>query len=210
MNYGNIRLRMTLKQMSGVCLYVPLMPSFFFFFFFFFFKTNSRQLWASQPEKITGFRLLTRTHNHIFWHSSIQRGRHTQLCIITSLKWIIQICSNFYWWVCKIAFCSPNPHCCFNDEIMNLLHTVNHSGFHLHVFAVYTMWMNKLTISLLNNSEKLVQILLEFSQQIVEGYEFALAKFHWNRPFQTTKLCDLSQNKGWTVWPHFTFVYKMR
>ena len=30
-------------------------------FFFFFFKTNSRQLWASQPEKITGFRLLTRT-----------------------------------------------------------------------------------------------------------------------------------------------------
>ena len=35
MNYGNIRLRMTLKQMSGVCLYVPLMPFFFFFFFFF-------------------------------------------------------------------------------------------------------------------------------------------------------------------------------
>ena len=41
---------------------------------------------------------------HIFWQSSIQRGRHTQLCIITSLKWII--------WVCKIAFYSPNPHCC--------------------------------------------------------------------------------------------------
>ena len=50
---------------------------------------------------------------HIFWQSSIQqRGRHTQLCIITSLKWIIQICSNFYCWVCKIAFYSPNPHCC--------------------------------------------------------------------------------------------------
>ena len=49
---------------------------------------------------------------HIFWQSSIQRGRHTQLCIITSLKWIIQICSNFYWWVSKIAFCPPNPHCC--------------------------------------------------------------------------------------------------
>ena len=31
----------------------------------------------------------------IFWQSSIQRGRHTQLCIITSLKWIIQICSTF-------------------------------------------------------------------------------------------------------------------
>ena len=44
---------------------------------------------------------------HIFWQSSIQRGRHTQLCIITSLKWIIQICSNFYCWVCKIAFYSP-------------------------------------------------------------------------------------------------------
>ena len=49
---------------------------------------------------------------HIFWQSSIQRGRHTQLCIITSLKWIIQICLNFYCWVCKIAFYSPNPHCC--------------------------------------------------------------------------------------------------
>ena len=49
---------------------------------------------------------------HIFWQSSIQRGRHTQLCIITSLKWIIQICSNFYCWVCKIVFYSPNPHCC--------------------------------------------------------------------------------------------------
>ena len=48
---------------------------------------------------------------HIFWQSSIQRGRHTQLCIIISLKWIIQICSNFYCWVCKIAFYSPNPHC---------------------------------------------------------------------------------------------------
>ena len=49
---------------------------------------------------------------YIFWQSSIQRGRHTQLCIITSLKWIIQICSNSYCWVCKIAFYSPNPHCC--------------------------------------------------------------------------------------------------
>ena len=47
---------------------------------------------------------------HIFWQSSIQRGWHTQLCIITSLKWIIQISSNFYWWICKIAFCSRNPH----------------------------------------------------------------------------------------------------
>ena len=49
---------------------------------------------------------------HIFWQSSIQRGRHTQLCIITSVKWIIQICSNFYCWVCKFAFYSPTPHCC--------------------------------------------------------------------------------------------------
>ena len=32
-------------------------------------------------------------------------------------------------------------------------------------------------ISLFNNSEKRVQILLKFSQQIVEGYEFVLAKF---------------------------------
>ena len=49
---------------------------------------------------------------HIFWQSSSQRGRHTQLCIITSLKWIIQICSNFYFWACKIAFYSRYPHCC--------------------------------------------------------------------------------------------------
>ena len=40
-----------------------------------------------------------------------------------------------------------------------------------------TMWMKKLTISLFNNSKKLVQILLKFSQQIAEGYKFVLAKF---------------------------------
>ena len=51
---------------------------------------------------------------HIFWQSSIQRGRHTQFCIITSLNWMIQICSNFYCWVCNIAFYSPNPHCLGN------------------------------------------------------------------------------------------------
>ena len=44
---------------------------------------------------------------HIFWQSSIQRGRHTQLCIITSLKWIIKICSNFYWWVSKMLPTHP-------------------------------------------------------------------------------------------------------
>ena len=52
---------------------------------------------------------------HIFWQSYIERGRHTQLCIITSLKQIIQICSNFYCWVSKIAFYSPNPYCCFGE-----------------------------------------------------------------------------------------------
>ena len=72
-------------------------------------------------------------------------------------------------------------------------------------------WMKKLlTISLVNNSKKSEQILLEFSQQIVEGYEFVLAKFCWKRPFQSTKICDLSQNKGLTFWLYFTFVYKMR
>ena len=54
---------------------------------------------------------------HIFWQSSIQGGRHTQLCIITSLKWIIQICSNFYSWVCMIAFYLPNPHCCWGNSL---------------------------------------------------------------------------------------------
>ena len=37
------------------------------------------------------------------------------------------------------------------------------------------------TISLFNNSEKLVQILLKFSQHIVEGHEFVLAKFRWKK-----------------------------
>ena len=45
----------------------------------------------------------------------------------------------------------------------------------------YTMWMKKL-ISLFNNFEKLVQILLNLSQQIVEGYKFVLAKFRWKSP----------------------------
>ena len=62
------------------------------------------------PRKIK--KLWQSMYKVIFWPSSIQRGQHTQLCIITSLKWIIQICSNFYCWVCKIAFYSPNPHCC--------------------------------------------------------------------------------------------------
>ena len=39
-------------------------------------------------------------------------GQHTKLSISSSLKWIIQICRKFYCWVSKIAFYSPNPHCC--------------------------------------------------------------------------------------------------
>ena len=62
----------------------------------------------------------------------------------------------------------------------------------LHVCFNNTMWMKNLTICLCNNSEKLVQILLESSQQIVIGYEFVLAKFRWKRPFQLTKICDLT------------------
>ena len=45
-------------------------------------------------------------------------------------------------------------------------------------------------ISLFNNSEKLLQILLELSQQIVKGYEFVLAKFRWE------KKCYFSQPKS--------------
>ena len=55
------------------------------------------------------------------------------------------------------------------------------------------MWMKKATIFLFNNSEKLVQILLEFSQQRAEGYEFMLAKYRSKRHSQSTKICDLSQ-----------------
>ena len=50
------------------------------------------------------------------------------------------------------------------------------------VTLVNTMWMKTLTISLFNNSKKLVQILLDFSQQMVEDYELVLAKFWWKEP----------------------------
>ena len=63
-------------------------------------------------------------------------------------------------------------------------------------------------ISLFNNSEKLVQILLEFSQQIVEGYNL-FGKVSLKKILSVKKICDLSQNKGWTLWPYFTFAYKM-
>ena len=54
------------------------------------------------------------------------------------------------------------------------------------------MWMKKL-ISLFNNSEKLVQIILEFSEQIVEGYEFVIDRVSLKKTF----------------WQYFRFVYKM-
>ena len=47
--------------------------------------------------------------------------------------------------------------------------------------------MDEKTLSLFDNSDKLVQILLEFSQQIVDGYEFVLAKFRWKDPFSQLK-----------------------
>ena len=51
---------------------------------------------------------------------------------------------------------------------------------------IYIYYVDKKNLQFLsNNSEKLVQILLEFSQQIVEGYEFVLVKFCWKRPIHT-------------------------
>ena len=76
---------------------------------------------------------------HTFWHSSIQRGQHTQLCIITSLKWIIQICSNFYYWVCKVAFYSPNPHCCLGETSPLNCHSTLFTGlFYLPMITEFT------------------------------------------------------------------------
>ena len=43
------------------------------------------------------------------------------------------------------------------------------------------------TISLFNNSMKLVEILLQFNQWVVEGYEFVFAKFLWKVPFSQPK-----------------------
>ena len=42
----------------------------------------------------------------------LSREGDIQNCIISSLKRIIQICLKFNCWVSKIAFYSPNPHCC--------------------------------------------------------------------------------------------------
>ena len=61
-------------------------------------------------------------------------------------------------------------------------------------FYLYYVGEKTHTISFFNNSKKLQQILLEFSQQIVEGYEFVLAKFRRKRPFQSTKICNVIQN----------------
>ena len=52
--------------------------------------------------------------SHILAEFHPQRATYTS-CIITSLKWLIQICSNFYFSVCKIAFYSPNSHCCLGE-----------------------------------------------------------------------------------------------
>ena len=41
------------------------------------------------------------------------------------------------------------------------------------------------------NSEKLIQILFEFSPQIVGGHEIVLANFRWKKTFQSNKLSDL-------------------
>ena len=75
------------------------------------------------------------------------------------------------------------------------------------MYLVLGHW-KALTISLFNNSEKLVQILLEFIQQIVEGDKFVWAKLRSKRPFQSTQICDLSQSKGWYLWPYFSFWLK--
>ena len=55
---------------------------------------------------------------HRFLQSSILRGRHRKLCIISSLKWVIKICSSFYCRVSKIALHSPNPHCCLGKLLI--------------------------------------------------------------------------------------------
>ena len=55
----------------------------------------------------------TLVRSHILAEFHRERATYTTLHNDhLALKWIIQICSNFYCWVCKIAFYSPNPHCC--------------------------------------------------------------------------------------------------
>ena len=98
-----------------------------------------------------------------------------------------------------------NEHACLcgkNYIIIILFLLLFMGNFEINAFSLHSIlcgWKT-LTIYLFNNSEKLVQILLEFSQQIymyvglvfegfhqqiVQGYEFVLAKFRWKRPFYT-------------------------
>ena len=78
-------------------------------------ELDQKDYWYPRRKKIVKFYVQSQWRvvllwYHIFWQSSIQRGRHTQLCMITSLKWIIQICSNFYCWVCKILLSTLPIH----------------------------------------------------------------------------------------------------
>ena len=82
-------------------------------------------------------------------------------------------------------------------EIYFIHHKNTIKAHYMHIHNIHnTMWIKKHTISLVIISEKLVQILLEFRQQIVEGYKVVLAKFCRKRPFQSTKLCDLKETSG--------------
>ena len=92
-------------------------------------------------------------------------------------------------------------HCCI---IMAEMTFINWQGIATELFHLEHIELNKgyvdentLTISLFNNSEKLVQILLEFRRQIVEGKEFVLAKFCWKRPLSVNQNLWFKPLKGW-------------
>ena len=85
---------------------------------------------------------------HRFWQSSIQRGRHTKHCIISSPKQIIKICSKSYCWISKIAFYSPRDanllrkeKSIFEDE--KKYFGLKNSIFHFVSIEVYTKWSLK-------------------------------------------------------------------
>ena len=64
------------------------------------------------------------------------------------------------------------------------------NNFNCILLDLYYVDEKTLLIPRCDNPKKLVQILLEFSQQIIEGYKFVLVKFC----FQSTKICDLKGN----------------
>ena len=93
---------------------------------------------------------------HSFWQSSIQRGRHTKLCIIRSLMKDIQSCSKLYCWVSTV-FYSPNPHCCLRKLPLYVTsYVINDFRYRAQVSQHYCIMHNTTSASLKKGNPVLI------------------------------------------------------